>query len=147
MTLRRLGITLACVLLASPAWATTYYVSTSGNNANSCGTATSGGSSAKRNVKDGVACATTAGDTVTIAAGTYTDTTRPHRLAGLPVQQRHEHGLYGRRLVLMDRRHHHQGDDGGHRHPEAAGRQRVHSLLLDHDRVRPRSRHHLRQVE
>lgn len=51
---------------------TTYYVSTSGNDANSCATATSTTqANQKRTIAAGVACAS-AGDTVYIHAGTYT---------------------------------------------------------------------------
>src|SRR5215510_16621861 len=48
-----------------------YYVSTSGNNANSCATAQGKGSSAKRNVSQALACLSP-GDTLRIQAGTYT---------------------------------------------------------------------------
>src|SRR5262249_35312455 len=51
--------------------AATYYVSTSGSNANSCSTATSPGTTAKRNVAQGLACLSP-GDTLRIQAGTYT---------------------------------------------------------------------------
>src|SRR5262245_14879571 len=50
--------------------AATYYVSTSGNNANSCATAQGMDASARRNVAQGLACLGS-GDTLRIQAGTY----------------------------------------------------------------------------
>src|SRR5262249_25027163 len=51
-----------------------YYVSTSGNDANSCATAQGKSTSAKRHIASGIQCLS-AGDTLRIQAGTYTDQT------------------------------------------------------------------------
>src|SRR3954466_2358864 len=59
-------------LVAVPANAATYYVSQSGNDANSCATAQStSATNQKASIAAGVACAR-AGDTVLIHGGTYT---------------------------------------------------------------------------
>lgn len=70
--MKRFILTLFCVFSASMAMATTYNVSKSGSNANSCATAQSGGASAKLTIAAGVSCLS-AGDTLVIAAGTYTE--------------------------------------------------------------------------
>jgi hypothetical protein len=51
---------------------TTYYVATSGNDANSCSAAQSAGSS-KRTIQAGVNCAVDPGDIVAVHTGTYTE--------------------------------------------------------------------------
>jgi parallel beta-helix repeat protein len=77
MSIRTLLFNIVPVLLiarignATDVEAATYYVSTSGSNANSCSTATSPGTTAKRNVAQGLACLSP-GDTLRIQAGTYT---------------------------------------------------------------------------
>jgi hypothetical protein len=61
------------VCVASPVWATTYYVSTSGNNANSCATATSATATlAKLTMSGGISCLHV-GDTLLVHGGTYND--------------------------------------------------------------------------
>lgn len=68
---------IACAVLAlgwftTPVFAATYYVSTSGNDANSCATATSTTqANQKRHIASGVACLSP-GDTLYVHAGTYT---------------------------------------------------------------------------
>src|ERR1700694_3097267 len=67
---------IACLMLcvASPAWASTYYVSQSGSDANSCAAARSTTpTNQKRNVTAGLGCLTVAGDILYIHAGTYND--------------------------------------------------------------------------
>ncbi len=67
-------------LIPMKGWATTYYVSTSGSNANSCATAQGTGASAKRHPGGdgsglgGLACLA-AGDRLIVQAGTYNTTT------------------------------------------------------------------------
>ena len=51
---------------------TTYYVATTGNDANSCAQATNS-ATPKRIIQAGVNCATAAGDTVIVKAGTYVE--------------------------------------------------------------------------
>lgn len=70
---RLVGFTLSVIFVAANAFATTYYVGPGGSAAN-CTQAQSSGTP-YAHVKDGVACATTAGDIVIIQAGTYTATT------------------------------------------------------------------------
>lgn len=60
------------IVMAGNAFATTYNVSKSGSDANSCATAQSGGASAKLTVVAGLSCLSSS-DTLVIAAGTYTD--------------------------------------------------------------------------
>jgi parallel beta-helix repeat protein len=71
---RHLGLVAAIVLLATYADAATYYVSPSGNDANSCTSAQSTiAANQKATVSAGVACLA-AGDTLLIHGGTYTGT-------------------------------------------------------------------------
>ena len=79
--MKRAIFILALLLLAAEAKATTWYVGTSGNDGNSCATAQSSvAANRKRTIQSGLACVgaagTTdgAGDTVSVAAGTYAET-------------------------------------------------------------------------
>jgi hypothetical protein len=73
--MRRLVLILVWLVLGLglPAQAATYYVATTGSEANDC-TAAQNSSTPKLRISSGVACATTAGDTVYVRAGTYTNT-------------------------------------------------------------------------
>jgi len=65
---------LSLLVWTMPSWAvTTRYVSTRGNDRNSCDTSQSPGASAKRTIDAGVACMAE-GDTLIIEAGTYAET-------------------------------------------------------------------------
>lgn len=73
--MKRLLFFLLYLAIASPSWATTYYVSqASGSNANSCTNATNGTDQTKEkaSIVAGIGCLS-AGDTVQIRAGTYTE--------------------------------------------------------------------------
>jgi hypothetical protein len=73
--MRRLGLVLAILLWAAPAWAATYYVRTDGANANwPCTVNTAGGACL---TIDYVADRVTAGDTIRVQAGTYAETVTP----------------------------------------------------------------------
>jgi Right handed beta helix region len=70
----RLVVPILMIMSASPAWATRYWVSTSGNDANSC-TSVSGAQDPgvyRLTPQNGAACLRVAGDRLTIKAGTYT---------------------------------------------------------------------------
>jgi Right handed beta helix region len=64
-------LTLCFLLVAFPAWGTTFYVATTGNDSNSCATAQSA-STPRRTIIGGIGCVTAgAGDTVIVASGNY----------------------------------------------------------------------------
>ena len=71
-----LGLVLMC-LLYTPAWATRYWVATTGSDAISCATAAGatdpGAGHYKLTAAGGAACLTVAGDRLTIKAGTYSN--------------------------------------------------------------------------
>jgi hypothetical protein len=70
----RLGVGLLSLLVwTMPSWAVTRYVSTIGNDNNSCATSQSPGATAKRTIDAGIACMS-GGDTLMIEAGTYAET-------------------------------------------------------------------------
>ena len=79
LTLAVLLTTVLClgsVLSPSVANATAYYVATTGNNGNSCSTATNpNGSAPRRTIAQGIACLS-AGDTLYIRQGTYVEQLR-----------------------------------------------------------------------
>lgn len=70
--LRFAAAALIVLCTAAPAWATTYYVSKSGSDANSCATAQASDASAKLTIDAGIGCLA-AGDTLIVQAGTYSD--------------------------------------------------------------------------
>src|SRR5690242_3231167 len=83
--MKRLLLTIIfSLLLAAPAWATTYHVAKTGNNGNSCAQATNA-ATPKLTIQAGVNCAVS-GDTVIVHAGTYTEilTSMPSGIAGSP---------------------------------------------------------------
>ena len=67
----RMVIVVLVTVFAAPAWATTYFVSKTGNNANSCATAQGSGASAKLTITNALANCIQSGDTLTVQAGTY----------------------------------------------------------------------------
>jgi Right handed beta helix region len=64
---------LSLLVWTMPSWAVTRYVSTIGNDNNSCATSQSPGATAKRTIDAGIACMS-GGDTLIIQAGTYAET-------------------------------------------------------------------------
>jgi hypothetical protein len=78
--MHRLLFALAVTLVAVPVHAATYYVSTSGNDSNSCATARAL-STPKRTITSGLTCLS-AGDTLHIRGGTYAEQLRLFGWAG-----------------------------------------------------------------
>ncbi len=66
-----LGSVLSWILLSSSAFAATYYVATTGSDANSC-SAAQNAATAKRSINAGAGCLS-AGDTLIVKAGTYSE--------------------------------------------------------------------------